>query len=182
MAALATARGLTPVQMALELQYQGFRDRPGGARLRGFSVWEDDVHAIMAQPWTATSTDAGIALPEDGPDVHARFYGSYPRKLRHYVFERGVITLEHAIRSSTSLPAQILGLRDRGLIREGLAADVVMFDPETVRDKATFSSPHQHAEGIDLVLVNGKPVVEGGELTGALPGRVLLPSTAKGAR
>ncbi len=90
--ALATARGITPVQMALELQYEGYRDRPGGARLRGFSVWENDVDAIMSQSWTATSTDAGIALPEDGPDVHARFYGSYARKLRRYALDRGVIS------------------------------------------------------------------------------------------
>jgi N-acyl-D-amino-acid deacylase len=171
--ALATSRGITSVQMALELQYEGYRDRPGGARLRGFSVWEDDVDAIMSQPWTATSTDAGVALPEDGPDTHARFYGSYPRKLRRYALDRGVISIENAVRSSTSLPAQILGIHDRGLLREGLAADVVIFDPSTVRDKATFSEPHQYAEGIDFVLVNGKLVVDGGKLTGALPGHVL---------
>jgi N-acyl-D-amino-acid deacylase len=173
---LATARGITPVQMALELQYEGYRDRPGGARLRGFSVWEDDVDAIMAQPWNATSTDAAIALPEDGPDTHARYYGSYPRKLRRYGLDRGVISIENAVRSSTSLPAQIMGIRDRGLLREGLAADLVIFDPATVRDKATFSEPHQYAEGIDFVLVNGKFVVESGKLTGALPGVVLTHS------
>ncbi len=174
--ALAKARGITPAQMAIELQYEGYRDRPGGARLRGFSVWEDDVDAIMAQPWTGTSTDAGVALPEDGPDTHARYYGSYPRKLRRYALDRGVISIENAVRSSTSLPAQIFRIQDRGLLREGLAADVVIFDPATVRDKATFSEPHQYAEGIEVVLVNGKFVVEGGKLTGALPGRVLARS------
>jgi N-acyl-D-amino-acid deacylase len=136
-------------------------------------VWEDDVDAIMSQPWTATSTDAGVALPEDGPDTHARYYGSYPRKLRRYALDRGVISIENAVRSSTSLPAQILGIRDRGLLREGLAADVVIFDPVKIRDKATFSEPHQYAEGIDFALVNGKFVVDGGKLTGALPGQVL---------
>jgi N-acyl-D-amino-acid deacylase len=171
--ALATARGVSPVQMALELQYEGYRDRPGGARLRGFSVWEDDVDAIMSQPWNATSTDAAIALPEDGPDTHARYYGSYPRKLRRYALDRGVISLENAVRSSTSLPAQILGIRDRGLIREGQAADLVVFDPATVRDSATFENPHQYAEGIDFVIVNGKFVVEQRKLTGALAGQVL---------
>jgi N-acyl-D-amino-acid deacylase len=171
--ALATARGVTPVQMALELQYEGYRDRPGGARLRGFSVWEDDVDAIMVQPWNATSTDAAIALPEDGPDTHARYYGSYPRKLRRYALDRGVISLENAVRSSTSLPAQILGIRDRGLIREGQAADLVVFDPATVRDRATFENPHQYAEGIDFVIVNGKFAIEQGKLTGALAGQVL---------
>jgi N-acyl-D-amino-acid deacylase len=174
--ALALARGITPVQMALELQYEGFKDRPGGARLRGHSVWEEDIEALIEQPWVATSTDAGIALPEDGPDTHARFYGSYPRKLRRYSLDKPVISLENSIRSSTSLPAQILGIRDRGLLREGFAADIVVFDPNTVRDKATFFEPHQHSEGIDYVLINGRLAVDGGKLTGALAGQVLSPA------
>ncbi|HUQ91817.1 MAG TPA: amidohydrolase family protein [Bryobacteraceae bacterium] len=171
--ALASSRGITPVQMALELQYEGYRDRPGGARLRGFSVWEDDAEAFMAQRWNATSTDAGIALAEDGPDTHARFYGSYPRKLQRYALERNVISIEDAVRSSTSLPAQILRIRDRGLLREGMAADVVVFDPAKVRDRSTFADPHHYSEGIDDVLVNGKAVVEGGKLTAVLAGKVL---------
>src|SRR5262249_30249073 len=114
-----------------------------------------------------------IALPEDGADVHARFYGSYPRKVRHYALDRNVITIEDAVRSSTSLPAQILRVRDRGLLREGLAADVIVFDPATIRDRATFADPHHYSDGIDYVLVNGKTVVDGGKLTGALPGKVL---------
>jgi len=175
---LAKARGLSGVQMALELQYEGYRDRPGGARLRGYSVWETDVEALMAQPWTATSTDAGIALPEDGADVHARFYGSYPRKFRRYALERGAITVETAVRSSTSLPAQILGLQDRGLVRPGLAADLAILDLSRIRDKASFFEPHQLCEGVDSVLVNGKFVVDGGKLTGALPGAVLTRSRA----
>jgi N-acyl-D-amino-acid deacylase len=174
--ALSSARGISPVQMALELQYEGYKDRPGGARLRGTSVWEEDMEALMTQPWVATSTDAGIALPEDGPDTHARFYGSYPRKLRRYSLDKPVISLENSIRSSTSLPAQILGIRDRGLLREGLAADVVVFDPKSVRDRATFFEPHQHSEGIDYVLINGRIVVDGGKLTGELPGQVLSPA------
>jgi N-acyl-D-amino-acid deacylase len=174
---LASARGITPVQMALELQYEGYKDRPGGARLRGHSVWEEDIEALIVQPWVATSTDAGVALPEDGPDTHARFYGSYPRKLRRYSLDKPVISLENSIRSSTSLPAQILGIRDRGLLREGLAADVVVFDPSSVRDKATFFEPHQHSDGIDYVLINGRVAVDGGNLTGALSGQVLSPAT-----
>jgi len=173
--ALAKARGVTPVQMALELQYEGYRERPGGARLRGFSVWEEDVAALMTQPWMATSTDAGIALPEDGPDTHARFYGSYPRKFRQYALDKKVISLENTVRSSTSLPAQILGLQDRGLLRQGLVADVVVFDPTTIRDRSTFEQPHQLSEGIDFVLVNGRFVVDAGKPTGELPGQVLSP-------
>lgn len=178
---LARARGIDPVQMALELQYEGYRDRLGGARLRGFSVWEEDLKLLMRQPWMATSTDAGIALPEDGP-VHARFYGSYPRKLRRYALDGGAIRLEDAVRSSTSLPAQILGLADRGLVREGFWADLVVLDPARLRDTATFFEPHRHSEGIELVLVNGVAVLEDGKLTGALPGRVLEPQRAGSIR
>ena len=135
----------------------------------------------MAQPWTATSTDAGIALPEDGPDVHARFYGSYPRKLRHYALDRSVISLESAVRSSTSLPAQILGLQDRGLVRAGLVADLAVLDLEQIRDRATFSEPHQYAAGVDYVFVNGRLVVDAGKLTGELPGAVITPRDSRPA-
>ena len=101
----------------------------------------------------------------DGPSTHARFYGSFTRKIRHYALDRGAITLEHAIRSSTALPARIMDLKDRGQIREGFAADLVIFDLATIRDKATFFEPHQHSEGIDYVFINGTAVVDGGKLT-----------------
>ncbi|MBI4540077.1 MAG: amidohydrolase family protein, partial [Gemmatimonadetes bacterium] len=172
-AQLAAARGVPPVEMAIALQLEGYRDRPGGARLRSFSMSEEDMDAFAAPSWVATSSDAGIALPEDGAEVHARFYGTFPRKIRVYAMEHGAISVENAIRAQTSLPAQILRLRDRGLVREGFAADVVVMDLERVRDKATFTDPHQYAEGIDYVLVNGKPVVDGGSLTWALPGVVI---------
>ena len=124
---------------------------------------------IAKQPWVATSTDGGIALPADGPSTHARFYGSFTRKIRHYAIDRGAISLEHAIRSSTSLPARIMDLKDRGQIREGFAADIVIFDLATIRDKATFFEPHQHSEGIDYVFINGTAVVDAGKLTHATP-------------
>jgi N-acyl-D-aspartate/D-glutamate deacylase len=141
--------------------------------MRGFSMAEQDMELIAKQPWVATSTDAGIALPSDGPATHARFYGSFTRKIRHYALERGAITFESAIRASTSLPARIMRLADRGLIREGLAADLVVLDLGRVRDTATFFEPHQHSEGIDYVFVNGVALVDGGKLTNALAGRVL---------
>lgn len=133
---------------------------------------ETDIEAFYAQPWTATSSDGSIALPSDGP-VHARFYGTFPRRIRHYAMERKVTTVENAVRGATSLPAQILGLRDRGMVREGFWADLVVFDPETIRDAATFFEPHQQAEGIDYVLVNGVFVVEDGKLAGRRPGIVI---------
>ena len=133
------------------------------------------MEQYAAQPWVATASDAGIALPDDGPSTHARFYGTFPRKIRHYAMTRGALSVEDAIRSMTSLPAQIMGLQDRGLLREGLAADVVVFDLERLQDKATFFEPHQYPEGIELVVVNGVPVVDGGALTWKLPGALLIP-------
>ena len=173
---LAQARGIDPVRMALELQYEGYRDRIGGARLRGFSVWEEDLKTLMKLPWVATSTDAGITLPSDRP-VHARFYGSYPRKLRRYALDESVLSLEDAVRSSTSLPAQILGLRDRGMVREGFRADLVVLDLGKLADKATFFEPHQYSEGPEYVFVNGQAVVSAGKPTAKLAGEVLKPSS-----
>ena len=175
LAAIASLWKLDPVETAIRIQLEGLPNRAGGARMRGFSMSELDMELIARQPWVATSTDGGIALPSDGPATHARFYGSFTRKIRHYALDRGVISLEAAVRSATSLPAQIMSLEDRGQIREGMAADLVIFDLATIRDKATFFEPHQHSEGIDYVFVNGIAVVDGvGRLTGALPGRVLV--------
>lgn len=170
---LASRRGLTPVEMAIQLQLEGDSTQRGGGRMRGFSMDESDMDRFAAQPWVATASDAGIALPEDGPDVHARFYGTFPRKLRLYAMDRGALSVESAIRSMTSLPAQIVGLKDRGQLREGMVADVVVLDLKTIRDKATFFAPHQYAEGIELVLVNGVAVAEQGKPTWTLPGKVL---------
>jgi N-acyl-D-amino-acid deacylase len=164
---------LTPVETAIRIQLEGLPDRAGGARMRGFSMAEQDMELIAKQPWVATSTDGGIALPADGPAMHARFCGSFTRKIRHYALEREAITLEHAVRSSTSLPARIMRLADRGQIRDGMAADLVVFDLARIRDKATFFEPHQHSEGVDYVFVNGVAVVDSGRLTNALPGKVL---------
>jgi N-acyl-D-amino-acid deacylase len=174
LADIAALWKLDPVETAIRIQLEGLPDRAGGARMRGFSMHEMDMELIAKQPWVATSTDGGIALPSEGPSTHARFYGSFTRKMRHYALDRGAISLEHAIRSSTSLPAQIMRLKDRGQIREGYAADLVIFDLATIRDKATFFEPHQHSEGILYVFVNGVAVVDGTKLTGALPGKVLV--------
>lgn len=166
------------VNLAIKLQLEGNQERRGGARLRGFSMSEMDVEAYGAQPWTATASDAGIALPGDGP-VHARFYGTFPRKIRKYALERGIISVEDAVRAGTSLPAQILGFRNRGMIREGFYADIVVFDLDEIRDTATFFEPHQYAEGIEQVLVNGEFLVEDGELTWALPGVIITPEDGR---
>ena len=162
----------TIVDSAISLQLNGDRDRRGGARLRAFSMSEEDVESFAATPWTATSSDAGITLPGDGP-VHPRFYGAFPRKIRHYAIDRGLMSIEEAVRVSTSLPASILNLPNRGVIRKGARADLVVFDPARIRDRADAFHPHQYSEGIEYVLVNGKLAVDREQWTGNLSGRVL---------
>lgn len=174
LAEIARMWKLDPIEAAIKIQIEGLQERNGGARMRGFSMAEFDMENIARQQWVATSTDAGIALPADGPSTHARFYGSFTRKIRHYALDRGAITLEHAIRSSTSLPARIMDLKDRGQLREGFAADIVIFDLATIRDKATFFEPHQHSEGVDYVFINGVPAVDAGKLTQSLTGKLLV--------
>jgi N-acyl-D-amino-acid deacylase len=174
LARLSDERGLSEVDMAIALALEGFPDKRGGARIRGFSLSETDVEHFASQQWTATISDAGIALPGDGP-VHARFYGTFPRKIREYAMTRKVHSVEDAVRSMTSLPAQILGFKDRGIIREGSVADIAVLDMNSLRDTATFFEPHHYAEGVEFVLVNGEFVVDSGELTWNLPGRILSP-------
>jgi N-acyl-D-aspartate/D-glutamate deacylase len=173
LAQIAAARGAGEVETAIALQLEGRANRPGGGRMRGFSMDEADMDRFAAKNWVATASDAGIALPDDGPSTHARFYGTFPRKIRRYAMERGVLTIEDAVRSMTSLPALIMGLEDRGLLRTGMVADIVVLDMERIRDKATFFEPHQYPDGIDLVLVNGVPVVERGTPTMKLAGKVI---------
>ncbi len=168
---VADLQGESVIDIAIMLQSEGL-DRPGGARIRGFSLDERDVEHYMAQEFTATSTDAGIALLGQG-FPHPRFYGTYPRKLRRYALDGGVITLAKAIRSSTSLPAQIAGLSRRGQLREGFAADVVVIDARDVGDHATAMDPHRFSTGVELVLINGEFALRDGRPTGKLHGRVL---------
>ena len=132
---------------------------------------EEDKIATYRRPWTAVSTDSYI---EDEPQgLHPRMYGTYPRFLERYVRELKIMTLEEGIRRMTSLPAQFLGLRDRGLVKTGFRADLVVFDPQSVKSRATFSSPQELPEGIAHVIVNGETVMHNGKSTGTLPGEVL---------
>jgi N-acyl-D-amino-acid deacylase len=104
---------------------------------------------------------------------HPRYYGTFPRVLGHYVREEKVLSLEEAVKKMTSITAERFSLNDRGVIREGAWADLVLFDPQTITDKATYTDPHQYPEGIPYVIVNGMVVIDQGEHTGALPGQVL---------
>lgn len=140
-----------------------------------FMMDENDVEEALRQPWVGFGSDGSAVSPEMGfvGHPHPRFYGTFPRVLGVYVRERKIITLPDAIRKMTSLAAQITGLTDRGLLRPGMAADVVMFDPDTVIDRATFADPQQYPLGIPYVIVNGVVVIDNGKHTGAHPGRVL---------
>ncbi|MGH7700480.1 MAG: amidohydrolase family protein [Gemmatimonadales bacterium] len=133
---------------------------------------EGDVERIMRHPQTMIGSDGRLVRLGDG-HPHPRWYGTFPRILGVYVRERGVLTLEEAIRKMTSLSADRLGLRDRGRIAEGAVADLVVFGPATVRDRATFEDPHQYPVGIEYVMVDGALVVDGGRFTDARPGRAL---------
>jgi dihydroorotase/N-acyl-D-amino-acid deacylase len=138
------------------------------------AMGEDDLERILRHPATMVASDAYPGEPEFGKDVpHPRAYGTFARILGFYVREKRVITLEEAVRKMSSFPALRMGLTDRGLVRPGMKADVVVFDPARVRDAATFAKPHQYAEGVNAVLVNGEIVLENGATTPARPGRVL---------
>ncbi len=135
---------------------------------------EQDVRLVMKQPWVSIASDgAAINLEADGLP-HPRSYSTNPRVLGYYVRDQKVLTLEDAVRKMTTLPAQILGLRDRGQIHEGFAADLVLFDPATVRETNSFQKPKSYPIGIPYTIVNGVVVIDGGKHTGARPGRALL--------
>ncbi|HEX8502768.1 MAG TPA: D-aminoacylase [Pyrinomonadaceae bacterium] len=144
----------------------------GGAAMVYHSMGEDDVRRIMREPFTMVASDSGVRRFGEGVP-HPRGYGNNARVLGTYVRELGLITLEDAVRKMTSLPAQTFALRDRGLVREGMAADLVVFDEAAVSDPSTFEKPHQYAAGFSHVVVGGVPVIEDGRATGARPGRAL---------
>ena len=135
---------------------------------------EDNVRLQIQQPWMKFGTDAGGVNPRTTTAlIHPRSYGTFTRILGRYVREQGVVPLEDAIRKMTSAVATRLSILDRGVLREGLYADIVIFDPETVIDRATYEDPHQVSDGIRDVFVNGVAVVRGGEHTGAKPGMIV---------
>ena len=166
LAQVAGARGQPPLETALAL-IEG-----GDVGIVSFNMTEADVHAFMRQPWTMTSSDGGLVPMGEGVP-HPRNYGAFPRKISRYVLEEEVIDLASAIRSMTHLSASVMGLPDRGFLREGAYADVVVFDLEGLRDRATFEAPHQLSEGVVHVFVNGRPAMLDGAFTDVRGGRVL---------
>jgi N-acyl-D-amino-acid deacylase len=171
---IARMRLQDPIDTAVDIMING------GAGIVSFNMSEQDIETIMKQPWMMTSTDGdlvkfGVGVP------HPRAYGAFPRKLRHYVIERNLISMEQAIHSSTGLPAKVFAIKDRGVLRAGAFADVLVFDPKTVRDRATYEAPHAYSEGMEYVFVNGRAaIVESKvapERSGRLLSRALSPNT-----
>ncbi len=166
-AEIAEAEGKDPYDVLLDLIAE---ERRGIIAIL-FMMDEGDIRRIMRGPFVMVGSDG---IPSFGVNkVHPRFAGTFPRVLGRYVRQRKVLTLEEAVRKMTSLPAQTFGVRGKGLLKEGFDADIVVFDPETVIDGATYHEPHLAPEGIPYVLVNGQLAVERGEVVGAASGRVL---------
>jgi N-acyl-D-aspartate/D-glutamate deacylase len=165
---LAARAGVSPEEHALQLLEKG------DASLVSFNMSEEDIERIMRQPWTMTCTDGDLVRFGLGKP-HPRAYGAFPRKLKRYVRERGAIGLADAIRTMTLLPATVFGLKDRGQIRTGAIADLLIFDLAQVNDAATYQEPHRRAEGMTDVLVNGRWARRDGQFTTTLAGRVVAP-------
>ena len=172
LAEVAKMRKTDPVETIMDLLLE---DRSRIDTLY-FLMSEANIKKEIAQPWVSFGSDEASQAPEGAflkSNPHPRAYGNFARLLGRYVREEKIISLEEAVKRMTSLPATNLGLADRGFVREGLFADVVVFDPKTIADKATFEKPHQYAVGMKHVFVNGKQVLKDGEHTGAKPGRAL---------
>jgi dihydroorotase/N-acyl-D-amino-acid deacylase len=159
MASVAAERGVAPVDLTLDLLCQD-----PGVRVRGRGMDEDDVRAILARPDILVASD-GIAVSPEGPlwgtPLHPRSYGAFPRVLGRYVREGALLSLEAAVRKMTALPAETFGLSGRGVIAEGAIADLVLFDPATVADRAEFGDTHRYPEGVAAVIVNGRVAWDG---------------------
>jgi N-acyl-D-aspartate/D-glutamate deacylase len=172
LAEVAKTRGTDPVETIMDLLLE---DRSRIDTLY-FLMSEANIKKEIAKPWVSFGSDEASQAPEGAflkSNPHPRAYGNFARLLGRYVREEKIISLEEAVKRMTSLPATNLGLDHRGFVREGMFADVVVFDPKTVADKATFEKPHQYAVGMKHVFVNGKQVLKDGEHTGAKPGRAL---------
>jgi dihydroorotase/N-acyl-D-amino-acid deacylase len=172
LAEIAKQRGKDPIDTLFDILVED----EAFTAVAVFGMSEPDVSLALVQPWVSIDNDSEGTSPEGllgQGHPHPRAYGTFPRILRKYVREEKKLSLEEAIRKFTALPAQRMRLADRGVLKAGMWADIVIFDPETIRDLATFENPNQLAAGMDYVLVNGALVIDGGKMTGALPGKVL---------
>ena len=166
LAQVAAARKMPAPETALAILQQCSRDKTWDALgVISFNMSEQDIDNFMRQPWVMTDSD--------GSPGHPRLYGTFPRKLRLYIYQKKLITLPFMVHASTELPAEMLGLKDRGVLREGNIADVIAFDPTTVADKATYEHPQILSVGMQYIFINGMLAVNDGKYTGALAGRAL---------
>jgi N-acyl-D-aspartate/D-glutamate deacylase len=167
---IAAMMAVTPEEALMTL----FAASESSPRVIFFSMNEDDVRYALKQPFVSVGSDSGspsAGVRARNEAIHPRSYGTFPRVLGHYVRDEKLFTLEEAVRKMTSQAALRANLHDRGVLREGMKADLIVFDPDTVRDVSTFEDPHHFSEGISDVVVNGVPVLRGGAMTGALPGK-----------
>jgi N-acyl-D-amino-acid deacylase len=171
-AEIATRRGVDEFEAACDYLAE---DR-GQTRVLVESISEEDVREFVRSPEVAVGSDGNSIAPYGTTSQgrpHPRFYGTFARILGHYARDEKVLPLEVAVHKMTGLPARILGLNDRGVLTKGAAADITVFDPDSVAERATYDNPHQYAAGIAHVLVNGTKVIADGDHTGALPGIML---------
>ncbi|MEW6522270.1 MAG: D-aminoacylase [Bacillota bacterium] len=169
---IASARGQSAEDTVIDL----LLDNGMLVGMVGFGLSEEDVKHVMAHPLVMIGSDASARSAQAAQGKpHPRCYGTFPRVLGKYVRQEGILTLEEAVRKMTSMPASRMGILDRGLIRPGMYADLVVFDPDTVMDTATFTEPHHYPAGISYVVVNGQLVLDGDRELPVLPGRVLIP-------
>jgi N-acyl-D-amino-acid deacylase len=167
---IARAMSTDPAEAALRL-FEASISSPIGIY---FGLSEDDLKLAMKQPWVAVGSDSGAIVGTMGQvGAHPRAYGTFPRILGHYVRDEHLFTLEEAVRKMTSLAASRAGFSDRGMLAPGKKADVVVFDPQTIRDVSTYEDPHHFSVGISNVIINGTPVLQDGKMTAKFPGRVL---------
>jgi len=169
---IAAEMATTPEEALMSL----FSETPSSPSVIFFSMNEADVQEALKQPWVSVGSDSGSPTPAaraSGAAAHPRAYGTFPRVLGHYVRDEKLFTLEEAVRKMTSQAADRAQLADRGLLRPGMKADIVVFDPARIRDVATYEDPHHFSEGVIDVIVNGVPVLQEERMTDALPGRVL---------
>ena len=180
LAELAQEMGTTYQEVVVHMALNGDPDVLGGAWTRGYGIHEVDIVNYYQQDYTATASDAAVSgvagVPEfaSRPGAHPRHFGAFTRKIARYVKELNAISLPFAVRSMTGLPARIVGLDDRGLLREGYKADLVVFDLDGLQDRATVLRPDLYSEGVAWVIVNGVFTIDDGEFTDALPGQVVL--------
>jgi N-acyl-D-aspartate/D-glutamate deacylase len=163
---IAKEEGREQVDIAVELL------RDGKAQGVNFGMDEADVRYAMTMPWVATASD-GSAKIDDGTRPHPRSFGTFPRKIGRYAIKDKVLSLPAAIRSASGLPAEIIGMTDRGMVRENLVADLVVFDPKEFEDLATYEKPFERSKGVRWLLVNGRVAIEDGEVQKTLAGRAL---------